>query len=315
MSENRRGAEADGADARKLWTDLLNPGEAEREQAERECGLRLPTREALSEVESSSRHYVEGEATYLSAALLRTQGANGRPELTPVGFILTPARLVTIRYAPLKAFDAAAKRLEEHAPGSPLEAFTVLVEEVVDRKADVLEETGAELERLSQQTFGTLPVERRRRASDVMRDTLTEVGQSGDALSKSRSSLLTLGRIVSYVIDADACQADPDLRRRLIAAKDDIASLTGYSETLSNKVAFLLDAVLGFINIDQNDVIKVLTVVSVVGVPPTLVASIYGMNFKEMPELNWHLGYPYALTLIVLTAVVPLVLFKLRGWF
>ena len=297
-----------------VWIDLLNPGEVERDEAERVCGLRLPSREALSEVESSSRHYVEGEATYLSAALLRTVGADGRPELTPVGFILTPTRLVTIRYTPLKAFDSAAKRLAEHPPGSPLEAFTVLVDEIVDRKADVLEETGAQLERLSQQTFAELAPRQRRRASAIMRETLTEVGQAGNALSKARSSLLTLGRIVSYIID-DSRYGDRDLRRRLQSAKEDIASLTGYSETLSNKVAFLLDAVLGFINIDQNEVIKVLTVVSVVGVPPTLVASMYGMNFKNMPELEWHYGYPYALALIVLSAVAPLVIFKLRGWF
>lgn len=310
-----RPREAEAADTHGVWIDLLDPGEAERDEAEQVCGLRLPTREALSEVESSSRHYVEGEATYLSAALLRTEGADGGPELTPVGFILTPARLVTIRYTPLRAFDLAAKRLGEHPPASPLEAFTVLVEEIVDRKADVLEETGAELERLSQQTFRRLPPKRRRRASDTMRETLTQVGEAGDQLSKSRSSLLTLGRIVSYVIDDTARHADRDLRRRLQAAKDDIVSLTGYSETLSNKVAFLLDAVLGFINIDQNEVIKVLTVVSVVGVPPTLVASIYGMNFKLMPELEWRFGYPYAIAMIVLSTVLPLVWFRKKGWF
>ena len=315
MFKSRRQDAADEADPHEVWIDLLNPGEPERERAEHACGLRLPTREALSEVESSSRHYVEGEAVYLSAALLRTASEQGRPELTPVGFILTPSRLVTIRYTPLKAFDAAARRLAEHPPGSPLDAFTVLVDEIVDRKADVLEETGAELERLSQQTFRTRGRRERRGGSAVMRETLTKVGQAGDALSKARSSLLTLARIVSYVIDDASRHPDRELRRRLQSARDDITSLTGYSETLSNKVAFLLDAVLGFINIDQNDVIKVLTVVSVVGVPPTLVASMYGMNFKEMPELNWHYGYPYALALIVLTAVVPLIGFKMRGWF
>ena len=315
MFKSRRHGGAEAPDSHGVWIDLVEPGEAEREEAERACGLRLPTREALSEVESSSRHYVEGEAVYLSAALLRTAGEDGRSELTPVGFILTPSRLVTIRYGALKAFDAAARRLAEHPSGSPLDAFTVLVDEIVDRQADMLEETGAELERLSQQTFRTRPPRERRSGSARMRETLTQVGQAGDALSKARSSLLTLARIVSYVIDDTGRHPDRELRRRLQSARDDITSLTGYSETLSNKVAFLLDAVLGFINIDQNDVIKVLTVVSVVGVPPTLVASMYGMNFQHMPELAWRYGYPYALALIVLSAVVPMIVFKLRGWF
>ncbi len=108
---------------------------------------------------------------------------------------------------------------------------------------------------------------------------------------------------------------DRPLLDRLASAKEDVASLVAFQEALTNKAQFLLDAALGFINIDQNDVIKVLTVVSVVGVPPTLVASIYGMNFKIMPELNWTLGYPYALGLIVLSTLLPLAWFKAKRWF
>ncbi len=303
----------DDPHAGQVWIDLLNPDDAAREKAERVCGLRLPDREALSEIESSSRHYVEGEATYLSAALLHA--VDHDPQLTPVGFIITPNHLVTVRFERMKAFENAERRLHEHPPSSPLDAFTAVLEEVIDRKADILEGTGAELERLSQLVFRRARPKRRNAASDEMRGVLLDVGRAGDELSKMRSSLLTTGRILSYVSDETARHADRDLRRRLHAGLEDIKSLTGYSETLQGKVAFLLDAVLGFINIDQNDVIKVLTVVSVVGVPPTLIASIYGMNFKEMPELNWHLGYPYALCLIVGSAVLPMVWFKLRGWF
>ena len=299
--------------APRLWIDLLNPDDAQREAAQRVCHRRIPTRDELSEIESSSRHFVEDGALYLSAALLKV--SDGEPRLTPVGFILDERRLVTVRFDTLRAFDTAAERMRQHPPASPLEAFVVLIEEVVDRKADVLEAAGAELERISQAIFHRPAPTRRNRASDQMRRTLNEVGRVGDQLSKMRSSLLTTNRILAYVADDRPHRQDRDLRRRLATARDDVSSLTGYSETLASKVAFLLDAVLGFINIDQNDVIKVLTVVSVVGVPPTLVASVYGMNFQHMPELAWRMGYPYALALIVLSAVLPLLGFKLRGWF
>lgn len=101
---------------------------------------------------------------------------------------------------------------------------------------------------------------------------------------------------------------------RLRTIQDDLSSLTEYEAYLSDKVQFLLDAVLGFINTKQNDIFQVLTVISIVGIPPTLVASIYGMNFKSMPELNWEWGYPYALVLIVLSAILPIIWFRWRKW-
>ncbi len=314
FSSKARRAGSDAIDPKAIWIDLLNPDAADHEHAELTCGLRLPDKAALSEIESSSRHYHEGEATYLSASLMYAADTDGA-DLTPVGFILTPQHLVTVRFEEMKAFDTAAKRLADHPPASPLDAFTAVIEEVVDRKADVLEGVAARLGEVSTRIFDRARPDRRNRASDQLRRTLTEVGRAGTQLGKMRASLLTTHRIVSYVIDETARHADRDLKRRLAAADEDIHSLTGFSETLANKVQFLLDAVLGFINIDQNDVIKVLTVVSVVGVPPTLVASWYGMNFKHMPELDWHLGYPYAFCLLVLSALLPLAWLKARGWF
>jgi magnesium transporter len=104
------------------------------------------------------------------------------------------------------------------------------------------------------------------------------------------------------------------MRDRMKSLRQDVASLSDYDGHLNGKMQFLLDATLGLINNAQNNIIKVLTVVSVVGIPPTLFASIYGMNFKDMPELNWSYGYPYGLTVIVLSAVIPLIWMKIRGW-
>jgi magnesium transporter len=143
---------------------------------------------------------------------------------------------------------------------------------------------------------------------------LRSIGRAGDRLSNLRDSLLGIQRIVLYATQHAAGFMPAEDRQRLKTVRQDVTSLTDYDGQLANKVQFLLDATLGFINIEQNNSIKILTVVSVVGVPPTLVASIYGMNFKTMPELDWAWGYPYGLTMIVLTAVIPLIWFKRKGW-
>jgi magnesium transporter len=148
----------------------------------------------------------------------------------------------------------------------------------------------------------------------VMQDILKRLGRIADLMSSVRDSLLGIGRIVPYVAQIAAAWIDREMRDRLKSIRQDVISLTDYAGHLNSKVQFLLDATLGLINNSQANVIKVLTVVSVVGVPPTLVASIYGMNFKGMPELDWAWGYPYGLTMIFLSAIIPLVWFKVRGW-
>ncbi|MBN8889304.1 MAG: hypothetical protein J0H91_03295 [Rhodospirillales bacterium] len=143
---------------------------------------------------------------------------------------------------------------------------------------------------------------------------LRSVGHAGDLISKMRDTLLGLGRMLPFVQVAAKDWIPAELRPRFKTLRADIQSLTDYDAHLANKVQFLLDATLGYISIEQNNIIRVLTVVSVVGVPPTFVASMYGMNFEGMPELHWHFGYPYALLLILLSAVLPLVWFRVRGW-
>ena len=300
------------ADDGRVWIDLYKPDDATLKHACETCGLRIPSREDLSEIESSSRHFVENGALYLSAPLM-TASETAEPRLTPVGFIVTRERLVTVRFDELKAFDMAREQSKTAKPRSGLEAFVLVIEAVIDRKADVLEAQGAQMEELSAEVFNA--PEGRRRDSAAMRRLLRRVGGFGDRGSKMRGSLLSLNRILPFVVDTADGRLPPALEQRLNAARGDVASLTAYVENLANKVQFLLDASLGLINIEQNDVFKILTVVSAVGVPPTLVASIYGMNFKMMPELEWRFGYPYAIALIVLSTVLPLWWFRRKGWF
>jgi len=297
-----------------VWIDLLQPSTEEIAFVERATGLKLPSFEDLSEIESSSRLRVVAGALYLSAPLVYRTAADD-PLATPVGFILTPERFITVRFETPTAFTTAAQR----AHPTPVEAFACVMDAIVDRTADVLERISAELDNVSHRLFRFGPVEasgnrRPARANADLRVILRRIGRSGDLASKIRDSLLGIGRIVPYV-ETNAPWLPAEAKPRLHTLQQDIYSLSQYDEHLTNKLQLLLDATLGMINIDQNNIIKVLTIVSVVGVPPTLVASMYGMNFHNMPELDWAWGYPYALALIVVTAIGPLLWFKWRGWF
>ena len=299
------------------WIDLLSPNDAERLMVEQVTGLRVPSEAELSEVESSSRLVAEGEALYLSTPMAY-RSAEGVSVNTPLGFVLSPRHLLTVRFAQLPVFDVFAHRFASPrpAPGGSVAAFVGLLEAVVDRLADVLEWVGRELDAISKRVFGVEASARRNasRADAELRATLRTIGRLGDTVSNLRDSLLGVNRIVHFVAEAAEGWIPKPLRPRFKTLWKDVASLTDYDAQLTNKVQFLLDATLGFISIEQNNGIKVLTVVSVVGVPPTLTASIYGMNFEHMPELAWEYGYLFGLTSIALSAILPLLWFKWRGW-
>jgi magnesium transporter len=309
---------ASGAQA--VWLDLVSPMEEERALVERATGLRVPSEAELAEIESSSRVYARGKTLFLSTPMAY-RSEEGASQVAPLGFVLSPDHLITVRFAPSTAFDAFAKRFAEGEAGDAAggvcsaSAFVGLLEAIVDRLADVLEHTGGDLDAVSRRVFR--PEARRRRSNRVdaaLRATLRHVGSLGDDLSNIRDGLLGVSRIVNFAPEAARDWLPETLRPRFTTLRQDIASLTEYDAQLTNKVQLLLDATLGFISIEQNNSIKVLTVVSVVGVPPTLVASIYGMNFEHIPELHWPHGYAYGLAMIVLSALVPLVWFRWRGW-
>lgn len=303
-----------------VWIDLLDATQAEIAAVERITRLHLPTLAELSEIETSSRLRTKDGVLYLSAPLVyRSLPINQQsvPYTTPVGFVLSRELLVTVRFAPLVAFtnfagDAASA---DTAHPSSAGAFLGLIDAIVDRLADVLESVGADLDQISQRVFRTDPsVGKPAREDADLREILRRIGRNGDLTSKIRDSLLGISRIVPYTAAVGAAWIAPELLPRLEVQRQDIVSLSDYDMHLTNKVQLLLDATLGLINIEQNNIIKVLTVVSVVGVPPTFFASLYGMNFHNMPELSWTYGYQYGLALILLSAIGPLVWFKVRGW-
>jgi magnesium transporter len=300
-----------------IWIDLLNPTTEEVSFVESRTHARIPSIESLSEIESSSRLAVHHDIVYLSIPAVAA-GDSVDAYLTPTGFILTKRVFITVRFAPLSTFDAVAKQVkQDETIRSAPAVFTALLEAMVDRGADVLERLGAELTTVSKSVFRGDPSQPKHivRSNAALRRALTSVGTTGDRLALARDSLLAVGRVAPFVLNLRKEWIIPEFGARLDAVAKDILSLNDYEAHLSNKVQFLLDAILGFISIQQNDLFKVLTIVSVVGIPPTVVAGIYGMNFKYMPELNWAYGYPFGLAMIVLSALIPLAWFKWRGWF
>ena len=301
-------AESDGS----AWLDLLDPTEAERALAQTLTGLRIPTRQDVDEIESSSRVYIEDRTFYLSTPLVRRTD-----ELVfsaPVGFVVSQDRLITIRYSDYPVFDLVGKKLAKQAtPHDAEDTMLLLLEAIVDRLADLLETSGRELDHLSKQIFQS-PPPHGRNVDRMMRALLQKVGRETDLVSGIRDSLLGMERIILYIRENGERPSQEHFGTRLSLLSKDIGSLNDYDGQLNAKVQFLLDATLGFINIEQNNNIKILTVVSIVGIPPTLIASIYGMNFKHIPELSWSFGYWYALGLMAATVVLPMIWFWRRGW-
>jgi magnesium transporter len=298
-----------------IWIDLLNPTPEEIHFVERAAKIRMPTEASLSEIEASSRLRLDHHVLYLSSPVV-TLDASGEAHLTPVGFVITANVLVTVRFFTSAPFDSVAQRIDtDDSLKNGMCVFTRLLEAIVDRGADVLEHLGVTADGLSRSVFkGELVKKGPVRSTRKLREALANVGVLADRLAKARDVLLGVGRIASYADDVGGEWITPSSRIRLEAVSKDVVSLSDYESRLSDKIQLLLDAVLGFINIEQNDLFKILTIVSVVGVPPTLLAGIWGMNFKNMPELNWQWGYALAWIAIIVSGLLPLLWFKLRGW-
>jgi len=306
--------------ANAIWYDLLNPTSEETAAVVNETGLSLPSQADLDEIENSSRLSSDGPVLTMSMPIVTRSEEGLRSSVC--GFVLSPDRLVTLRFAPSLAVDHFIETPHETGePGGAASAFIFagLLEAVVDRQADALERLRNELDTMSHQVFHHRfakqeeSSKKRRNQESELQAILVTLGRAYDSISFLRDSQLGVARIAPYV-QATAEWLPKSAVARLESVHKDITSLNEFSTHLTDKVQFLLDATLGLISISQNSLIKVLTIVSIVGIPPTLIAGIYGMNFKIMPELSWTYGYPYAWGLMIATAILPLVLFRIKGW-
>lgn len=318
----RRGARLERLDLTErhlgeaLWIDLEAPTEAEEDAVEAALGIDIPTHEDMQEIEVSSRIYREGGVLFLTAQVIASPEAR-EAEIGPVTFAVLEDRLVTVHYHGPRSVKYFADWAARHdtALDSGLDALLGLLEAVVDRLADILEAETRQHETLAKAIFAA---HRPSGKAGTLGAVLQRIGRAEAMNGKVNESLATVLRLLTYLTSAPETAEGPCLHARqmpiALAQLQDIRSLREVAAAQAEKVRFLLDATLGVINIRQSDVIKIFSVVAFVFLPPTLIASIYGMNFRYMPELEWSWGYPMALGLMVISALVPYLLFRWKKW-
>ena len=297
------------------WIDLEEPTREEDKLVEQCMKVEVPTREDMSEIEPSSRLYEQNGALYMTMSALYGV-EDGHPKSDPISFVLTGDHLVTVRYVtpkPLRAFEHHARR----DPSLVQDAGTALynlLDSIVDRLADELEGVASEFEKISAHIFSK-QADARRIPATRLTALLTRIGRAQTLLAKIRETSVSASRMLGFLSGSARLKSASDTARdRISSLSNDVHSLIEYSSYLGDNFTFLLDASLGLISIEQNAAMKVFSWVAVVLMPPTLLAGIWGMNFKHMPELQWFEGYPIALLSIALSAVLPFFILKRLGW-
>lgn len=294
-----------------VWIDLLSPSKIEEELVEKSIAQDIPTRAEMVEIELSSRLYFENDTFYMTATML-TKSDTFNPILDPVTFVLTKDQLVTIRYIEPQSFKLFNLKISK-LPLEHRDATTLLIEildATIDRLADILELVGHNLDDYSKIIFQTTASTTKPNYQELMQ----KIGIIGDLNTKARESLLNFNRLIAFFSQTANSKLNEEKQLRLVSLTKDISSLSDHANFLSTKINFLLDATLGMVSIEQNNIIKIFSVAAVIFLPPTLIASIYGMNFHNIPELSWKYGYLIALGLIVFAAWLPYKYFKHRKW-
>lgn len=303
--------ERESVPADVVWIDLLNPTEHEEEALEHTLGVDIPTWEEMQEIEVSSRLYQKDRALYMTAILV-SRADTDSPESAPVTFVLADHRLITLRYAdpsPFRAFVTHIQRMELPCTSGE-DVLGNLLDAIVDRLADILERTQHELDKLSRLIFKPT----KSQAEGTFQDVLRRIGLAQGLTARARESLGSIDRLISFLGRPGEGKPETLASRTFRNVARDVSSLNDHAMFLSNNFTFILDATLGMINSEQTSIIKIFSVAAVVFLPPTLIASIYGMNFEFMPELKWPWGYPLSLGMMVLSAVLPYWYFKHKGW-
>lgn len=297
-----------------VWIDLVNAERAEELYVEGLLGIDLPTREDLKDIEPSSRLYVEDGNVFMTGSLVWNADSKD-PRLTDVAFVLAGKRLITIRYAEPKSFNlfiGAISRVP-HEMRSGTSLLLKLLETIVDRTAEILETSVVRIDDVAAGIFGE-QARSKRKAPRYLEDKIAEISAYHRLISKVRDSLVSLARLQSFLQATPNVQQDKENKETGRSIGRDIQSLSEHATFISGNLTFLLDAALGIINVEQNAIIKIFSIASVVFLPPTLVASIYGMNFNVMPELQWSYGYPLAVFVMLVSAIIPFIFFRWKGW-
>ena len=298
------------------WLDLRKPGADEMKAVEAIIGTELPTEDEMAEVEPSSRLFREPAGYFLTCTVL-SGSVTDHPANVPVTFMLAPDRLVTLRHADVEPFRTYRQRLrrEPELCREPVTTLFNILDAIVDRAADTLELVQRDIDETSATIFrrddmpggGGM-------ASRQLADVLRKIGRDNDLLIKLRDSLNSLQRLLSYASLMPQVAEHQHIREMVKVLTRDTQSLLEQAGSIAGNAGFLLDAALGLVNIEQSQIIKIFSVVAFVFLPPTMIASIYGMNFERMPELHWHYGYLFAVCMMILSAVLPYLFFKRKNW-
>ncbi|MDP1604207.1 MAG: magnesium transporter CorA family protein [Legionella sp.] len=297
-----------------IWIDLVNPSKDEETWVEKYNLLEIPTLEEMREIELSSRLYVEGDTLFMIATMV-AESATINPKYDAVTFALTANKLITIRYIEPQAFRLCSNKLQRSNKTNyqPIEVFLSLLEASVDRLADVLEYIGRHLDDYSEDIFQYDQTHEPPKKLDYQL-VMQNIGIKSNLNTKARESLVTFTRLITFFWQSADARIDKDGQLRLATLNKDLVSLSDYANFISNKINFLLDATLGMVSIEQSAIIKIFSVAAVIFLPPTLIASIYGMNFKFMPELDYKWGYAFAVFLMIISAWLPYKFFKYKRW-
>ena len=301
---------------RVVWIDLLNGTAEEVAMIQKTFGIELPTREEMQEIESTSRLYFEDGARFMTTTMLYSTDSED-PQMTDITLVMVRRFLLTIRDVESKSFRLTANQFSKKSFATRDQVFIALLENIIDRQADLLERLSKETEELSRKIFRRSDHASKETESHL-RDAIFQLGRSGNLIARERDCIVSLSRVIQYAghedFNGDFIEETTPIYPRLKPISRDLQSLSEFAGFLSTKVNFMLDATLGLINIEQNAIVKIFSVAAVIFLPPTLVASIYGMNFKFMPELEQHWGYPYAIGLMVMSVVGPFLFCRKKGW-
>ena len=299
--------------SRAIWIDLINPTIEEDRKVQEFVGAPVPTKADPDYTEPPEAHYSENGVRYLHAFFISEP--EDTPDVTGVTFVIAPSVLVTVRYLPVETFDLFSQKLCK-APAQALFPDAValgLINTGLNRSARALSKAGESLDQIASGIFRARGDQTRR--SQIYSDRLDALGREDEKISNLRENMVSVERLLLFLMSEGHLENAPtSMREATKTALRDLQTMEQDASFKAQKVQFLLDSTLGRINLHQNDIIKLFSVIAVIFMPPTVIASIYGMNFKEMPELNWQWGYPLAIALMACAAIGPYLLFRWKKW-
>jgi magnesium transporter len=297
-----------------VWIDMCNPSLEEKKYIETCFNIDVLTSEEISRIEVMSPFYKSKEAYYMT---LTTLNRADKEHLNGIAFtsVILNNCLITLHYDPMPIITHFVNltKYEIEIYKIPEVLLSALTEVFIHDIGEVLENTGDELDSLIHRVLDSPVKKPIKNSTNDYNKIISKIGRTGNVISRGRESLMSINRLIIYFIQIEGDDAVKH-RLRLKHMAREIESLTEYASFLAQRTSFLLDAALGMLSVEQNMIIKVFTIATAVFMPPTLIASVYGMNFGNMPEKDWEYGYPIALIVMVISAVLPYLFFKRRGW-